>query len=155
MSQVLDVACGAKAFYFDHSDPRVTFCDVDPRDLTLCDGRRYVVSPDVVADFRALPFGDESFDTVIFDPPHLIRGQGWQAQKYGVLRSDWKSELRDGFAECFRVLKPTGVLVFKWSDVQVHLSEILPLALPHRPLIGNKKAKTSGTHWVLFLKEAR
>jgi ubiquinone/menaquinone biosynthesis C-methylase UbiE len=72
---------------------------------------------------------------------------------YGIKMHTLK--LRDGFAECFRVLKPTGVLVFKWSDVQVHLSEILPLALPHRPLIGNKKAKTSGTHWVLFLKEAR
>lgn len=150
---VLDVACGGKMFYFDRSDARVTFCDAYPRELELCDGRSFVVSPDVVSDFTALPFLDGSFKVVVFDPPHLERGKGWQVEKYGILPCDWQAELRAGFAECFRVLETNGVLVFKWNDTQVHLSELLPLALPYKPLIGNRKPAQSKTHWILFLKE--
>lgn len=33
--------------------------------------RRLTVDPDVVADFTKMPFDDESFYLVVFDPPHL------------------------------------------------------------------------------------
>lgn len=47
---------------------------MDNRQLTdtLCDGRTLNVNPDVIADFRDMPFPDESFYLVVFDPPHLI-----------------------------------------------------------------------------------
>ena len=85
MTPALDVACGPRSFYFDKDDPRVTFCDLNPRHLTLCDGRALDVEPDLVADFRDLPFADESFSLVVFDPPHLTVGAGWQVDKYGRL----------------------------------------------------------------------
>lgn len=72
MGPALDVCCGPRSFYFDKADPRVTFCDLHPRHMTLCDGRALDVSPDVVSDFRDLPFPDESFSLVVFDPPHQI-----------------------------------------------------------------------------------
>lgn len=77
MTPALDVACGPRSFYFDKADERVTFCDLHPRHMTLCDGRALDVEPDVVADFRSIPFPDGSFSLVIFDPPHLDVGAGW------------------------------------------------------------------------------
>lgn len=35
--------------------------------------REIEIKPDIVADFRDMPFTDATFDLVIFDPPHLIR----------------------------------------------------------------------------------
>lgn len=41
---------------------------------TLCDGRKLDVEPDVVGDFRDIPFEDNTFNMVVFDPPHLLKG---------------------------------------------------------------------------------
>lgn len=125
---------------------------MDNRELedTLCDGRKLEIKPDIVADFRKIPFKDNSFKLVVFDPPHLLRvgENSWLAKKYGKLGQDWKSDLKQGFEECFRVLEPYGILIFKWNEEQVKLSEILKLTNV-RPLFGNKRAKT---HWLVFMK---
>lgn len=149
--QVLDPCCGGKSFYFGQTD-EVLFCDKNPRDSTLCDGRAFECKPDVVADFTALPFDDESFSLVVFDPPHLLYGAGWQAEKYGVLPKDWQATIKQGFSECWRVLKPNGTLIFKWSDVHVSLEQLRPL-FPHDPLFGNRRPRQSKTHWIVFFKE--
>ena len=151
-TKILDVACGSKAFYFDKDNPLVTFCDLYPRHMTLCDGRVLDVSPDIVADFRVLPFGDNSFNLVIFDPPHLDVGAGWQVDKYGKLDSKtWKKDLSAGFDECFRVLCPGGVLVFKWYEYRIPLKDVLACC-PIAPLLGNRRPRQSKTHWILFMK---
>ena len=150
---VLDVCCGGESFYFG-PHPEVLTCDLHPRAATLCDGRLFQCNPERMCDFRALPFCDGSFSLVIFDPPHLVRGAGWQAEKYGTLSTDWRGDLRRGFHECWRVLRPLGTLVFKWSDVQIRMGEIRDL-FPAEPLLGNRRPKASGTHWVLFFKEAK
>ena len=153
MEPVLDVACGFRGFYFDKNDPRVLKCDKNPRHMILCDGRTLDVSPDVVADFRNLPFDDESFYLVIFDPPHLKSGAGWQVKKYGKLdKYSFHDDLKRGFEECLRVLKTNGTLVFKWNECQIPLKEILLLCLA-KPIIGNRRPKQSKTHWILFMKE--
>lgn len=98
-------------FYFDKENPDVLFCDNREIERRLIDGRTFEVRPDVVADFRQLPFADGSFNVVIFDPPHLRQaGAGsWLAQKYGTLPKDgWRKYLGQGFRECWRVLKPGG-----------------------------------------------
>ena len=33
--------------------------------------------------------------------------------------------LRKGFAECFRVLKPHGTLIFKWAESEYSLREVV------------------------------
>ena len=66
---VLDVCCGGRMFYFDKNDPRVLFCDNRDFDTNLCDGREYAVHPDVKCDFTRLPFVDNSYSVVVFDPP--------------------------------------------------------------------------------------
>lgn len=145
-------------FWFDRADPRALFIDkrqgVWPIDKGTpgTKGRSpIVVEPDQVADFTAMPFPDESFQLVVFDPPHVQRQEALGAitRRYGVLNGDWREMLRKGFAECFRVLKPHGVLVFKWGESQFKVREILALT-PEKPLFGHHTSKT--THWAVFMK---
>lgn len=152
---VLDPACGGRMFWFDKSDDRVLFGDVRDESWELCDGRRFDVKPDMLMDYRDLPFPDETFRMVVLDPPHL-RDAGetsYMAQKYGCLdRETWKNDLKTMFSECFRVLKEHGVLIFKWNETQIPVSQILKLTA-HKPLFGNKQPNRTGTHWIVFMKE--
>ena len=154
MKRVLDVACGSRMFYFDKQNPDVEFCDKRTLEKNeFYPGRFIEIKPDTVCDFTKLPFENESYSLVVFDPPHLIRSgdSGWLTVKYGRLDEDWQKTLRCGFTECFRVLKADGVLIFKWSEVQIPLSEILPLS-PFPPLLGHKSGKHMNTHWLCFMK---
>lgn len=73
MKQILDACCGSRMFWFDKEHPAAVFMDNRSITKTLCDGRRFEVKPDLIADFREIPFPDESFRLVVFDPPHLCR----------------------------------------------------------------------------------
>ena len=117
MKQILDACCGSRMFWFDKEHPATVFMDKRSFAQNLCDGRRFEVKPDLIADFREIPFPDESFRLVVFDPPHLCSAgkTSWLGIKYGVLESTWQDDLRRGFEECMRVLKDYGVLIFKWS----------------------------------------
>ena len=86
-------------FYFDKNDPRVHFCDKRKFNTKLCDGRTLTVNPDTICDFKELPFANESFYLVVFDPPHLntLGENSWMAKKYGTLKGiDWKAEISRG-----------------------------------------------------------
>lgn len=153
-ASVLDVTCGSRMMWFDKNDPRATFTDMRQEKKELCDGRNLTVSPDVLADFRDLPFPDNAYRLVVFDPPHLERlgKSSWTRAKYGALFPTWRDDFTAGFAECFRVLKPGGVLIFKWNETQIPLSEVLALT-PEAPLFGHRSGKHARTHWVAFIKE--
>lgn len=159
LPRVLDACCGSRMFWFDLQHPDALFVDNRRETHVLPDisstggSRLLVVDPNIQADFTQLPFRDEQFHHVVFDPPHLIRNgkKGWLAKKYGKLEGDWREDLRRGFAECFRVLKPNGTLVFKWCEEEVPVSEILQLAV-RKPLYGNRSGRTAKTHWIVFLK---
>jgi len=72
-------------------------------------------------------------------------------RQYGNLSGDWREMLRIGFKECFRVLKPDGVLIFKWNECRIPVKEILVLS-DVAPLFGHKSGKFMQTHWVTFMK---
>ena len=148
--RILDVACGGKMMYFDKNDPRVVFGDIRRAEIKLSD-RNFVVEPDVLLDFRALPFPDCTFQIVVFDPPHLLRAgpKSWQAAKYGKLSPAWAQDLKSGFNECWRVLAKNGTLIFKWNECQMSVRRILDLA-PIEPLFGHKTKAT--TKWFVFIK---
>lgn len=155
MKPVLDVCCGSRMFWFDRSNTLATFMDIRSESHILCDGRSLEITPDTVADFTALPFPDESFYLAVFDPPHMtsLGANSWMAKKYGRLFGDWKDDIRTGFRECFRVLKPNGTLVFKWNDTDVSHKEVLALS-PIKPLFGHTSGRHSKTIWATFLKPA-
>ncbi|MCI9640440.1 SAM-dependent methyltransferase [Ihubacter sp. mB4P-1] len=154
--KILDACCGSKMFWFDKDNADVEFCDIRRLDRTEYYPGRYIeINPDTVCDFTNLPFDDNSFYLIVFDPPHLTQcgDKSILKIKYGKLEGDWKTTLKRGFNECMRVLKPNGVLVFKWSEVQIPLSKILPL-FDQAPLFGNKgqRGKYNKTHWMCFMK---
>lgn len=156
---ILDACCGSRMFWFDRNNPAVLYSDKRREthqmpDKSSKDGsRQLVIDPDIVCDFTLLPFADNHFHLVVFDPPHLVRNgkEGWLAKKYGKLGENWKDDLRKGFSECFRVLRLHGTLIFKWNEHEVPVSQILALT-PEKPLIGNRCGKTAKTHWLVFMK---
>jgi SAM-dependent methyltransferase len=146
--------------WFDSKDRRALFIDkrAEIHDITekRHPGRApCVIAPDAIADFTAMPFPDASFHLVVFDPPHITASragkQGRFRKIYGVLPHDWHVVIRQGFAECFRVLRPHGMLVFKWSEHCYRMAEVLALT-PHKPLFGHRTTRT--THWYVFMKDA-
>ena len=152
--KILDACCGSRMFWYERNEPHTTYMDIRKEILTCKDRnleRKIKISPDVVADFRDMPFADATFDLVIFDPPHLIKAgkESWLAKKYGTLDlMSWKSDIQQGFSECLRVLKPNGVLLFKWNEDQIPFKEVLKV-IQKQPILGDKKSKT---RWSVFIK---
>lgn len=95
--------------------PSPVFLDLDP-----------TMAPDVVGDFRALPFGDASFDVLVFDPPHLpkaaasARSDPDFAKRFGLGFAPAADNVSGYFApflrEAARVLAPDGVILAKLKD---------------------------------------
>jgi hypothetical protein len=153
---ILDMCCGSRMFWLNKTDPRTVFSDARSESHILCDGRTLHIAPDIIADFRALPFPDESFSQVVFDPPHLVRvgDSAWMGKKYGRLNKEtWQEDIRSGFAEAFRVLRTHGTLIFKWNETQIPASQIITLT-DQIPTIWQRTGKADKTHWILFLKES-
>lgn len=147
---ILDACCGSRMFWFNRQHPNTVYIDNRELEDTLCDDRKLIIKPDIVADFRCMPFESNSFKLVVFDPPHLIKaGQNsWLAKKYGKLNESWPTDLKQGFDECMRVLEPGGTLIFKWNEDQIKLKQLLD-AIEQQPLFGDRRSKT---HWMVFMK---
>ena len=151
---ILDATCGGRMMWYDKHNPACVYVDRRVVDsMECCDGRNFQVSPDIVADFRDLPFESNTFYNIVFDPPHLIRAgeKSYMAVKYGVLSDGWQTVIHDGFWECMRVLRPYGTLVFKWSETQIKTSEIIK-AIGCNPLYGHISGQRMHTHWMVFMK---
>ena len=117
-------------FWFDKSDERAIFSDIRKEGYTLRNGRRLIISPDIIADFRALSFADASFSMVVLDPPHLesVGDNAWMGKKYGRLNKDaWRDDSRQRFKEAFR-------------ETQIPVSQILALT-DRKPVICQRTGK--------------
>lgn len=162
MKRILDACCGSRMFWFNKENPDVEFVDIREMDReaiwTSGNGqttRFCSIRPTTVADFRNLPFPDNTFCHVVFDPPHMLTlgENSWMAKKYGRLSPDtWKEDIGKGFAECMRVLKPNGTLIFKWNETDIPVKDILAL-IDTKPLYGHRSGKLSKTHWIAFVKD--
>ncbi len=159
--KILDACCGSRMFWFDKENPDVEFVDNrcihreviwksgDGKSVRYCD-----VNPTTLADFTDLPFEDNTFYHVVFDPPHLLHigDNAWMAKKYGKLDSNWENTIKQGFDECMRVLKPNGTLVFKWNEFDIPVKKIVEV-IGQQPLYGHKSGKQQKTHWLCFMKK--
>lgn len=157
--KILDATCGSRSIWFNKHHPAAVYCDKRAEGMEVAYGKAHTsihkidVSPDVVCDFTNLPFEDESFALVVFDPPHLLKAKetAWLVKKYGRLDEKWPQLLHDGFAECMRVLKDDGVLIFKWSEYDIPAEDVWR-AIGRKPLFGHHSGKKSTTFWGCFMK---
>lgn len=156
--KILDMTCGMRGIWFDKHHPSAVFCDKRNEEHHIVVGnpphkQTIIVDPDVLCDFTQLPFADESFALVVFDPPHLLKARetAWLVKKYGRLDDNWPQMLHDGFAEGMRVLKPDGVLIFKWAEIDIPAEKVWK-AIGRKPLFGHHSGKKSRTYWGCFMK---
>jgi len=126
---ILDATAGYRMMWFNKKHPNCIYLDQRPE----CE-------PDIVGDFRDLKqFPDESFRLIVFDPPHLFKKEkGFLTNiqaAYGYLQPDtWKTDLKKAFKEIWRILKPYGILIFKWNNHHISSNEVIDLA-PAKPLV--------------------
>jgi len=89
------------------------------------------INPDTATmyhfDFREMDFGNDTFDTVAFDPPYVCKGgratSGIQEfdGRYGLrdtprTPADLQFLIEDGLQECARVTRPGGTILVKCMD---------------------------------------
>lgn len=155
--KILDVTCGARTIWFDKGHPAAIYCDKRREEYhhlwKNAGNCTLEINPDVICDFTDLPFPDNSFPLVVWDPPHLTGAKetAWLVKKYGKLDETWPQMLHDGFRECMRVLKPDGVLIFKWSEYDIAAEKVWK-AIGQKPLFGHHSGRRSGTFWACYMK---
>ena len=115
-ARTLDVTANARRMWEGVTRiGEVVFADIDA-----------TVAPDVVADFRALPFEASSFDVIVFDPPHLpaaaasAESDEQMVRNYGLVHAPHADNVSSLFApflaEAHRVLRPDGLIFAKLKD---------------------------------------
>lgn len=153
---ILDCTCGCRSIWFEKNEPHTLYCDRRQEHFESDYGahRTIHIEPDMIADFTNLPFDDNTFHMVVFDPPHIIgHSNGWINKRYSnySTKEEALESVSKGIAERMRVLKPNGTLIFKWADLTVSTAEILK-RIDFKPLFGHRSGKKSNTHWMCFMK---
>ena len=151
---IIDICCGGKMFWYDKDNKNTIFCDIrecEKGHIEYCPN--WECKPDVICDYRDLPFPDESFKLVVWDIPHIIKDSGGIInKKYGNLGENWKEDTKKAFSEVWRILDKNGVMIFKYSDLSIKTSEMLNL-FHTQPLFGTKTKKAvNSTYWFCFMK---
>jgi hypothetical protein len=151
---ILDACCGGRHFWFDKDHPSAVYMDIrEEAPGHIVHQVNHSVEPDIIGDYRDMVFEDETFHLVLWDIPHKLKGDtGLITKKYGSLGTYWEDDCRRGFNEIWRILKPMGVLAFKYSDLDVKTSEMLAV-FPETPLVGTiTKKSANSTYWFIFMK---
>jgi len=153
---ILDACCGGRMMWFEKKYPYALYVDKRIRQKGFMKVRpQFSIEPDIQADFTDLPFKNNRFNMVVFDPPHTIRNKeegGVIAERYGRFTiASWEKELALGFSECWRVLKKKGVLIFKWAESDKKIDQLIHF-FPAKPLFGTRAGSNYKTLWLVFMK---
>jgi hypothetical protein len=110
--RALEPCCGHRRAWNREKPAGTTFGDL-----------LFEVRPEIVMDFKALPFRDGLFDLVFFDPPHLIRSEKWNqlSDRYMHFghwerRADWEGALDAVNTEFHRVTRIGAHMFVKIID---------------------------------------
>jgi hypothetical protein len=151
---ILDVCCGGKMMWFDKDNKNTLFCDIRECEkgyIQYCPN--WECKPDVICDYKDLPFEENSFKLIVWDIPHMINETtGIISKKYGSLGNNWKEDTKKAFDSIWRVLDIHGTLIFKYSDLNIKITDMLKL-FPVKALFGTKSKKAvNSTYWIVFFK---
>ena len=81
-------------FWFQKHHPDVVYMDIRQEHGDI-HGKHVHVDPDVIGDFRNIPYDDGRFDMVVFDPPHLrwVGPNSIMKAQYGQLSDTWQQDI--------------------------------------------------------------
>ncbi len=157
MKPILDATAGNRALWPAKNPPNVVFMD---KEIGLA------MAPDLFATWQKLPFRDDVFSLVFFDPPHSKFGLnsihmnplGHVAKNGGT----WWSSLETGWFGVFykaqnEFSRVSDILCFKWNTTSHSLEKVLMVfkawVETHRKNhSSNMKRGASETWWVTFTK---
>jgi len=151
---ILDACCGGKHFWFDKNNENTLYMDIRSVETGTIELQpNWCVKPDIIGDYRDIDFKDKSFKLIVWDIPHKLKpDKGLITMKYGSLGENWKDDTTRGFNNLWRILDLHGVLIFKYADLQIKVSEMLKL-FPVKPLFGTVTKKgVNNTYWFCFMK---
>lgn len=154
---ILDACCGPRSIWVQKEQENTLYIDVRKEEKGFIAQRPNCnINPDVILDFRKLPFQDKKFKLIVWDPPHLIQRKqtGIIIKKYGSLNPiSWEDDLKKGFAELWRCLDNYGVLIFKFCNLNIPINKVINL-FPHKPLFGTTTNKRDNaiTRWFTYMK---
>jgi len=169
---ILDATAGNRSIYTYKNSENIIFADME---------KELWIKPTIYADSRKLPFKDKAFHTVIYDPPHdwgddkfdfkigeWAKKRSWgrripfQSTYYGWDKYRNKTEiikyLYYSQKEFARVTVDTGLLLFKWCEVNMKISRVLTVLTEWRLLVEipvTDVAQTYGgkqTYWLILEK---
>ena len=166
---ILDATAGNRTMWDKKEDPRILFIDVES-DLS--------VKPDLIIDCTSTGFPNNSFNIIFFDPPHsygrtkntgvhqtpnydIQKQRGWHTGAYyGFDKFSTKRALivfmHKAQKEFYRIIKPNGVLWFKWSEIHSTLDAVLPLfdkweLIMKFEVAYQRRVKGNTTWWVMMM----
>lgn len=163
---ILDSTASSRSIWYQKNNPFTVFMDKRKGKEYACseniskEKHRIIrIFPDVQAQWQNIPFKNNSFDMVIWDPPHLFRNKdanlSLMSKRYGVFYNDeWKLIIETSVIELFRVLKTQGIFILKWCEVDKDVNEILKL-MPYDPMFGTRTGQRNNTYWICFIKHTK
>jgi len=151
---ILDATAGNRMFWKKKNDKRVLWIDIQ-EDLEI--------PPDAVIDCTDTGFPDQSFHTIIFDPPHWW-GDEPASTFFTIKNKEDKEKLQEKYPEmdihgCYygtdiyktksqlikflhkaqlefhRIIWDNGILWFNWCEVKINLRKVLPIFTNWDPMI--------------------
>jgi len=111
--KIADITYGKGTFW---KDIDLSQFKLSPSDIRTC--------PESPYDFRDLPYDDDSFDVVVFDPPYahnpgnMIVNPAYQNKETtkGFYHKDIINLYKEGMEESFRIVKKGGFVFVKCQD---------------------------------------
>lgn len=158
---ILDATCGAKQMWYQKDAKDVVYLDkrhgeiyFPPSNSEFWKQGNLFFDPTIIADNRQLPFKDNSFDMILFDPPFVVSMTPRMKAQYDILNPiTWTIDIGKAANEFFRVLKQGGFLILKWGEGYAVVREALKL-FPVKPLFGTHlNYSKHKTWWIVFRKD--
>jgi len=174
MKPILDVTAGNRAIWQTPTKkpPNVVFLDMD---------KELSIPPDILGVWEYLPFRDDVFSCIIFDPPHIIgtpppwfndsgmhktrleKGIKSVGMSYKSFKR--KNQLISSFHKSQKEFsRVSNRLCFKWNENSLTIWKVKPLfknwieiyRLHLKPRMGRRSwlPHSKNTYWVTFIRKS-